>query len=155
MASKSKAGKAAAAGVAAKAAVSSPYVQRLINDPELRGNIRTAYDQGRKAATRLQNGKGPAKALLDDKKLHKDLQAAAVALRDAGDALREPQKKPKRKRRIGRLLMLAVVGGVAALALSEGLRNKLLDALFGAEEEFEYTSTTTPAPPPAQPAPTT
>ena len=29
-----------------------------------------------------------------------------------------------------------------ALALSEGLRKKVLDALFGAEEEFEYTSTT-------------
>ena len=30
-----------------------------------------------------------------------------------------------------------------ALGLSEGLRNKVLDALFGAEEEFEYTSSTT------------
>ena len=29
-----------------------------------------------------------------------------------------------------------------ALAVSEGLRKKVLDALFGAEEEFEYTSTT-------------
>ena len=33
-----------------------------------------------------------------------------------------------------------------AIALSEGLRNKVLDMLFGAEEEFDYTSTTTPAP---------
>ena len=40
-----------------------------------------------------------------------------------------------------------------ALALSEDLRNKVLDALFGAEEEFDYTSTTT-APPPPTPAPT-
>jgi hypothetical protein len=32
-----------------------------------------------------------------------------------------------------------------ALALSEDLRKKVLDALFGAEEEFEYTSTTTPS----------
>ena len=30
----------------------------------------------------------------------------------------------------------------------EGLRKKVLDALFGAEEEFEYTSTTTSAPSP-------
>ena len=40
--------------------------------------------------------------------------------------------------------MVLVVGGVAAIALNEGLRKKVLDALFGAEEEFEYTSTTTP-----------
>ena len=33
-----------------------------------------------------------------------------------------------------------------ALALSEDLRKAVLDKLFGAEEEFEYTSTTTPAP---------
>jgi len=39
-----------------------------------------------------------------------------------------------------------LVGAGLALALSEGLRKKVLDALFGAEEEFEYTSTTTPAP---------
>ena len=30
--------------------------------------------------------------------------------------------------------------------MSEDLRNKVLDALFGAEEEFDYTSTTTPSP---------
>ena len=36
------------------------------------------------------------------------------------------------------------MGAGAALALSEGLRKKVLDAMFGAEEEFEYTATTTP-----------
>ena len=33
---------------------------------------------------------------------------------------------------------VGVVGGVA-LAASSGLRNKVLDVLFGAEEEFQYT----------------
>ena len=42
------------------------------------------------------------------------------------------------------MLLLALVGAAAALALSEGLRKKVLDAMFGAEEEFEYTATTTP-----------
>ena len=40
--------------------------------------------------------------------------------------------------------IVGIVGGALALALSEGLRKKVLDALFGAEEEFEYTATTTP-----------
>ena len=43
------------------------------------------------------------------------------------------------------MLGLIVIGSVAALIASEDLRKKVLDALFGAEEEFEYTSTTTPA----------
>ena len=37
-----------------------------------------------------------------------------------------------------------MVSAGVALAVSEGLRKKVLDALFGAEEEFEYTSSTTP-----------
>ena len=49
---------------------------------------------------------------------------------------------------MGRLMLVAILGGVVAIAVSEGLRNKVLDALFGAEEEFDYTSNTTPAAPP-------
>jgi hypothetical protein len=41
--------------------------------------------------------------------------------------------------------LLIVVGTVLALALSEDLRSKVLDLLFGAEEEFDYSSTTMPA----------
>ena len=38
------------------------------------------------------------------------------------------------------------VGAGAAVAMSEDLRKRVLDLLFGAEEEFEYTSTTMPPP---------
>ena len=64
------------------------------------------------------------------------------ALRDASERLRGKQKK----HRLGRLFVIAVAGAVLALVLSEGLRKSVLDRLFGAEEEFEYTSTTTPTP---------
>jgi len=135
------------AGDAALAARNNPYVQRIIEDAELRENIRDAVEQTRKAYARLSNGKAPTKALMEDKKLHKDLREAATSLRDVGMALREGPKR-KRKRRLGRKLVLLAVGAGLALALSEGLRKKVLDALFGAEEEFDYTSTTTPAPAP-------
>jgi hypothetical protein len=46
---------------------------------------------------------------------------------------------------VGKLLFLLLLGGVVALVLSKDLRGKLLDALFGAEEEFDYSSTTMPA----------
>lgn len=144
MAKKTKAAKAGAAGAAATA---SPYVQRLIQDEDLRDNLRVAFESGRDAFDRLGNGKGPTKALLDDKKLHKDLKNAADSLRDASEALREGPKKKKRKGGLGRLIMLSLVGGIVALAVSEDLRNKVLDLLFGAEEEFDYTSTTTPSTP--------
>ena len=143
-----KASKAAKARSAAEGAWSNPYVRRVIEDAELRDNVRTAFDSAYKAYGRLNNGKAASKQILEDKKLHKEMQKAAEALRDAGIALSEG---PKRKRRggIGKLLLIAFVGGIIALAVSEDLRNKVLDLLFGAEEEFDYTSTTTPPPAPA------
>ena len=143
MAAKKKAAKAGAGAVAAgKAARSNPYLQRVVEDEELRDNLRTAFDSARKAYTRMANGKGPAKALLDDKKTQKELREAATSLRDAAESLRGK----KRKKRRGRVLLLGIVGAGLALAMSEGLRKKVLDALFGAEEEFEYTGSTTPEP---------
>jgi hypothetical protein len=95
------------------------------------------------------------KTVLDDKKFHRDVSTAASALKDASDALREGPKKKKRKGGLLRkVLFLAVAGGVA-VAVSEDLRNKVLDALFGKEEEFDYTSSTqpsTPAPAPKEAA---
>jgi adenylosuccinate synthase len=148
---KKKAAKAGAGAVAAgKAARSNPYVQRLVEDDQLRENLRTAYESARKAYERMSNGKGPTKALLDDKKTQKELKEAASSLRNAADTLRGAKAKQKKRRR-GRIILL-IVGAGAALALSEGLRKKVLDALFGAEEEFEYSSTTTSSGSAAEPA---
>jgi hypothetical protein len=145
MAAKKQAAKARKAATGA-----SPYVQRVVEDAELRENVRIAVDNAKSAYGRLTNGK-PAAKILDDKKLHKEMRQAGEALRDAGQALREGPKKKKKKRRrgFGKLLLLGIVGAGLAIALSEGLRNKVLDTLFGAEEEFDYTSTTSPAPAPA------
>jgi hypothetical protein len=92
---------------------------------------------------------------MDDKKLHKDLKEAAEALRGAGSALRSAPQKKRRKGGLGRKLLVLVVGAGAAVALSSDLRSKVLDALFGKEEEFDYTSTTSPASPAAQPVSST
>ena len=143
MAARSKAARKTAgkAGKAANQARQNPYVQRFIEDEELRDNVRAAFDSARKAYRRMQNGKGPARALVEDRKLQKNLRATADSLKQAGDQLRGK----RRRRRTGRkLLMLAILGGIAALILSEGARKAVLDRIFGAEEEFEYSSTTAP-----------
>jgi hypothetical protein len=151
MAAKDKAGAAAAA---AKRAGENPYLQRIIQDEELRDNMVVAFEAAKNAYGRLTNGKAPTKALVEDKKLHKDLKRSADALRDATSALRDAPKhsKPKSKRKggFGRILLVAILGGAVALAVNENLRGKLLDALFGAEEEFDYTSNTAPAAPPPE-----
>ncbi len=125
-----------------------PYVQRLIEDEELRDNLREAYEAGRNAYERASGAKKPS-ALLDDKRLQRDLKSASESLRAASEALREPEKRPKSGHPFMKLLFIAFIGAVLAIALSEDLRKAVLDQLFGAEEEFEYTSTTSPPAPSA------
>lgn len=136
----------------ASIAKNNPYIQRLIDDAELRENVRAALDSGKSAYERLTGAKAPHKAVLEDKKLQNDLRNAAQAVREATLSLTDAPKRKAKKRRFGRTLLIGIVGGVAALAGSEKLRGKVLDTLFGAEEEFQYTPpASTPAPPPAAP----
>ncbi|HEV2857917.1 MAG TPA: hypothetical protein VGW80_05880 [Solirubrobacterales bacterium] len=133
--------KTARAGDIYETARENPYVQRLMEDEELRDSLKDAFEAAKNAYGRATgNGKGTVKAVTSDKKVQKEMRKAAESMQEASDRLRS---KPKRRKGgIGRLLLIAIVGAVIALAVSEGARKAVLDALFGAEEEFEYTSTT-------------
>jgi O-phosphoseryl-tRNA(Cys) synthetase len=126
---------------AAMQARANPYLRRIAEDEDLRQNLYDAYDSVRKAYSRLSNGKSPTKQIFDDKKFQKEVKNAASNVRDASVALREAPKK-KGGLSLKRVLLVGAVGTGVALAVSEGLRKKVLDTLFGAEEEFEYTSNT-------------
>jgi hypothetical protein len=126
---------------------SNPYIERLIEDPRLRKNVATALNSSRSAYDRLSNGKVDPQALLEDRKLHAELGRALGAARDATIVLIQAPQRRRRGLTFGRVLMLGAIGGGVALAASEGLRSKVLDVLFGAEEEFEYTPPATPASP--------
>ena len=124
---------------AAASAGSNPYLKRIVEDEDLRDSVVVAFEAARDAYERLSSNGSVIDTAIDDKKLHKDLKTAAENMREATQRL----KGEEEKRRLGRLLVIAFIGAVLALVFSEGLRKSLLDALFGAEEEFEYTSTTT------------
>ncbi len=143
MASRNRLGKAAEA---AKAAQGNRYVQRLIEDDELRSNLISAYGAARSAYGRMTNGKPAGKALMEDRKLQAELRSAVDSLREASGSLREEPGTTKR-RRGGRMLLLVAVGAALTVALNEGLRSKVLDLLFGSEEQFDYSSTTAPSTP--------
>ncbi len=128
-------------------------LRRLLEDDELRSTLLGAYIAARSAYGRLSDGKSPH-VLFEDPELQGELIAAAGALREATSALTsmpaknaKPAPARRRRRRGRRSLMLVIVGATLAVALSAELRSKLLDLLFGAEEEFDYASTTTPSTP--------
>ncbi len=152
-----KAAKAAPVTVAeaVEAVKDNQYVQRVSTDDELRDNVRVAFESARDAYERVSKAKKGkvAKTLTNDKQLHTSLQDAAAALKDVGTALKEPvpakavKKAKKKSGGFGRKLFVLAIGAGLALALSSDLRDKVLDMLFGAEEEFDYTSSTAPASP--------
>jgi hypothetical protein len=140
-----KSTKAQRARSAVGTAGQNPYLRRLVEDEDLRNSVRDAFEAARDAYERLSKNGSVIDTAIDDKKVHKDLKVAAQNLRTASQKLRGEEKK----RRLGRLILIAIAGAVLALIISEDLRKAVLDKLFGAEEEFEYTSTTAPAPAPA------
>ena len=117
----------------------NPYVQRLIEDEDARQPSQCVRSARGAYGRATGNGKGPVKAVTSDRKVQKDLREAAESLRDASEQLRAPKKQEEQARR---LILLAIVGTVIAMVVSEDARKTVLDALFGAEEEFEYTSNT-------------
>ena len=140
-------GRLSRAEEAARAARSNQYLQRLIEDEQLRSNLMSAYGSARSAYGRMSNGKPAGRALLEDRKLQRELSDAVTSLRDVSTSLREPPRRRRRRRGLMRMLTLLAIGGILAVVLSEGLRSKVLDMMFGAEEEFDYSSTTAPATP--------
>ena len=95
------------AGAAARAAQRSRYVQRLLEDEDLRGSLITAYGAARSAYGRMSNGKPATQALFEDRKLQRELKEAANAIREASNALRQPPRRRRRGARRGLLLLIA------------------------------------------------
>jgi hypothetical protein len=121
-------------------AKSNPYVQRLMSDAKLRKNVRTAVASSKNAYGRVANGSINPQKLLEDKKLHAEMGRALGASRDAAITLTHTSRRRARSgRKASRRVLIVVVGSGVALAGSEKLRSKVLDLLFGAEEEFQYT----------------
>jgi hypothetical protein len=127
-------------------------VRRLVEDEDLREGLGRAIDSSRRVYDRVSGTKKPAK-LLEDKKLQQDaieafdsIRSVTIALTGMGKSIPSPKALRKKRKRggFGRLIVVAGVGGAVAVVASDELRSKVLDALFGAEEEFQYSP-----PPPA------
>src|SRR5579862_9751819 len=65
---------------------------------------------------------------------------------DREDDTGQGGRSPRRSSHSRRLVKAALLGGFVALLTRTGVRGRVLDALFGPEEEFEYESETEPEP---------
>jgi hypothetical protein len=122
----------------------------MIEDPELRSTLHDAVNSARAVFTQLNGHKAPGKKLADDHKLQTEVRDALESLHQATSALAAEQVAERKSRRRGRrFLALFSFGTVVAFVAVPSLRNKALDKLFGAEEEFQYSPPPVPPTPPA------
>lgn len=162
MAKRNKVPEAAPAVVSDFAEEATSYLKRLIDEAPLREALAKLIDEGQ---SRVEDLDLPAKGRQAKREAQKQLKLAQkkavgtqkkaskkatkqqekLARKSAGLAAEgrvlAKQKSPGLKGRLA-LLLVAAVG---ALTVSETLRSKLLDLMFGAEEEFQYTPPEPPA----------
>src|SRR3954471_19406166 len=116
-----------------------PYVQRAIQDEELRDNLRSAFATARDVYDELIGGRGVsgvASKVASDKDIQDQLRSAIEDLRSAADRI---QGKEEHKGRNGSLLLAGIVLGILFNPMTgPETRRWLKDKVFGEDEEFGY-----------------
>jgi hypothetical protein len=122
-----------------KVADVKPYVQRAIQDEELRENLRSAYATARDVYDQLVGNRGVtgvATRVASDKDIQEQLRSAIQDLRNAADRV---QGREAHKGRNGSLLLLGIVLGILFNPITgPETRRWLKDRIFGEDEEFGY-----------------
>jgi hypothetical protein len=116
-----------------------PYVQRAIQDEELRENLRSAYTTARDVYDQLVGNRGVtgvATRVASDKDIQDQLRSAIQDLRNAAERV---QGREAHKGRNGSLLLLGIVLGILFNPITgPDTRRWLKDRIFGEDEEFGY-----------------
>jgi len=116
-----------------------PYVQRAIQDEELRDNLRSAFATARDVYDELVGGRGVtavAGKVASDKDIQDQLRSAIEDLRNAADRI---QGKEEHKGRNTSLLLAGIALGILFNPMTgPETRRWLKDKIFGEDEEFGY-----------------
>lgn len=118
-----------------------PYVNRALQDEEIRTNVFRAWNAARKVYGEL-GGEGPigaASKLSDKESVRDDLDTTVKSLSEA--IVRMSGNQPKRSSHWGLFLFVATL--IVVLfnpATGTSTRKWLKDHLLGSEEEFDYST---------------
>jgi len=116
-----------------------PYVQRAIQDEELRENLRSAYATAREVYDELIGNRGVsgvATKVANDKEIQDQLRSAIQDLRSAANRI---QGEDTHKGRNSSLLLVGIALGILFNPVTgPETRRWLKDRIFGEDEEFGY-----------------
>jgi hypothetical protein len=116
-----------------------PYVQRALQDEELRENLRSAFASARDVYDELLGNRGVtgiATKVASDEDIQEQLRSAIQDLRKAADRI---QGHERHKSRNSTLLLAGIVVGILFNPLTgPETRRWLKDRIFGEDEEFGF-----------------
>jgi hypothetical protein len=116
-----------------------PYVQRAIQDEELRENLRSAFATARDVYDELIGGRGVtgvASKVASDKEIQDQLRSAIEDLRTAASRI---QGGAEHRARNTSLLLAGIALGILFNPMTgPETRRWLKDKIFGEDEDFSY-----------------
>ncbi len=129
-----------------------PYVERALQDEEVRENLKEAFAAARQVYGELLGNRGAtgvAQRVATDKDIQDNLRRAVEELRSASDRVQGKEDHSTRNRM---LLLAGITAGILFNPKTGPQTRKwLMDKVSGADDIYDYTPTTpsTPAPPTA------
>ena|SRR5580765_1227843 len=116
-----------------------PYVDRALNDAELRDNVRSAYESARSIYDELLGNRGVtgvAARVATDKDIQAELRSTISELRRAAERV---QGKEEHKSRNGGLLFFGILLGILFNPFTgPPTRKWLSDRVLGGGDDFTY-----------------
>ena len=116
-----------------------PYVDRALNDAELRDNVRSAYESARSIYDELLGNRGVtgvAARVATDKDIQAELRSTISELRRAAERV---QGKEEHKSRNGGLLFFGILLGILFNPFTGAQTRKWLsDRVLGGGDDFTY-----------------
>jgi len=116
-----------------------PYLERAMQDEDLRTNVRNAFESAREVYNELIGGRGAiplATRVATDKEIQERLKDAIDELREAADRV---QGKKEHGARNTMLLMTGIALGILFNPVSGSqTRRWLSEKLFGSSGDFSY-----------------
>jgi hypothetical protein len=116
-----------------------PYVDRALNDAELRDNVRSAYESARSIYNELLGNRGVtgvATRVATDKDIQAELRSTISELRKAAERV---QGHEEHKSRNGGLLFFGILLGILFNPFTGAQTRKwLADRVLGGGDDFTY-----------------
>ena len=122
------------------AATVKPYFDRARKDPELRENVRNAYESARAIYDELighRGMSGAAKRVATDRDIHDELRSVVGELRSAADRMRGKEEQRK-SGHTGLVLLGLALAALFNPVTGPRLRKWVSERVFGESDGFTY-----------------